>query len=547
MIKQKVGRDGEVINRWAAALAGLLLVACSTSPNNQRDGAGGGDASTIDISHACTSAGGSDGGGPNKDNGLACTCPSECKSNSCVDGYCCDSACAGTCMSCGLPTSLGVCTMVPAGVKSTRPTECVAQDPKTCLLDGTCDGTGACRNYPAGTTCGAGTCAASEIDGTLVCDGAGNCKAGATFVCAPYSCNPGASSCLSSCASDTDCVSGRKCANGSCGLEENGYPCPRGPSDCDSGFCADGVCCDSACDGVCVSCDQVGLAGMCSPIPAGQGHPLCKQQDPTSCGTTGVCDGAGNCSPYPANTPCGAAVCVDATSGSAARTCDGLGMCQVATTFQCTTFRCANGACNESCTVATSSTDCADGHVCTVAAGQTLGTCGKKADGQKCTNDTERLNAHCADGVCCATTCTGACQSCSITGLLGRCTAVATGEVDPHGVCKDTTAAKCATNGKCDGAGACQKYPPGTTCGAETCSNASYTGASTCTAAGQCVAPAATTCSPFQCNGTKCYNTCTVDSQCVAPNSCGMNGNISSCGKKPDGQTCGSTAQCTSH
>src|SRR5450432_2000533 len=38
---------------------------------------------------------------------------------------------------------------------------------------------------------------------------------------------------------------------------------------CNAGqTCADGVCCESACDGVCESCNQPMAAGHCNPIPA---------------------------------------------------------------------------------------------------------------------------------------------------------------------------------------------------------------------------------------------------------------------------------------
>lgn len=65
----------------------------------------------------------------------------------------------------------------------------------------------------------------------------------------------------------------------------NGKPC-KGPLECKSGFCADGVCCDAKCDGACVSCGQSGKGGTCSPIARGQADvPAC----------IGVCDGAGKC------------------------------------------------------------------------------------------------------------------------------------------------------------------------------------------------------------------------------------------------------------
>ncbi|MBW2454843.1 MAG: hypothetical protein JRI68_10045 [Deltaproteobacteria bacterium] len=111
---------------------------------------------------------------------------------------------------------------------------------------------------------------------------------------------------------DTDC-SWRTCEDGSCdvGLAAAGDPCDEEGGDvcdgqgacvktegwtcdegseCLSGHCADGVCCDAACDGACVACDTTGLVGQCTPHEAGT--------DPEGdCTTpsTGVCDGAGAC------------------------------------------------------------------------------------------------------------------------------------------------------------------------------------------------------------------------------------------------------------
>ena len=40
-------------------------------------------------------------------------------------------------------------------------------------------------------------------------------------------------------------------------------------SECASGFCVDGVCCNSACDGQCLNCAQSGSAGYCTSQPTG--------------------------------------------------------------------------------------------------------------------------------------------------------------------------------------------------------------------------------------------------------------------------------------
>ena len=40
-------------------------------------------------------------------------------------------------------------------------------------------------------------------------------------------------------------------------------------SDCRSGFCVDGICCDTACDAGCETCSGTGTMGTCSPAGAG--------------------------------------------------------------------------------------------------------------------------------------------------------------------------------------------------------------------------------------------------------------------------------------
>jgi PKD repeat protein len=60
-------------------------------------------------------------------------------------------------------------------------------------------------------------------------------------------------------------------------------PCGQG-SQCQSGTCAQGVCCASACGGPCVSCALSGTEGTCSPVGDG-----------TPCGNGTFCDGAESC------------------------------------------------------------------------------------------------------------------------------------------------------------------------------------------------------------------------------------------------------------
>ena len=110
------------------------------------------------------------------------------------------------------------------------------------------------------------------------------------------------------------CSDGQACAAGGACKAKNGTTC-SGASDCASGFCVDGVCCDSLCDGVCQSCNQATRAGQCSAYVAGS--------DPQGeCGLGGgvcrsTCNGAGACD-YPQ---------LGVTCGDC-RVCDGNGLCQ---------------------------------------------------------------------------------------------------------------------------------------------------------------------------------------------------------------------------
>lgn len=119
----------------------------------------------------------------------------------------------------------------------TAAADCEGADTDCALID--CDaGTCGVINLPAGTPC--------DDDGGTACDGSGMCVTGAA----------------------------------------NGTACSGG-NDCMSGFCADSVCCDTACDGDCVDCASTAALGTCTPEAAAT--------DPTSDCPGGTCDGAGTC------------------------------------------------------------------------------------------------------------------------------------------------------------------------------------------------------------------------------------------------------------
>jgi hypothetical protein len=92
----------------------------------------------------------------------------------------------------------------------------------------------------------------------------------------------------------------------------NGQQCNEG-SQCLSGFCVDGVCCNSQCDDTCKSCVLPDAAGSCSAILAGM--------DPgQECGACHRCDGQGGCIQIPAG-PEDSGLC------AACHVCDGDGEC----------------------------------------------------------------------------------------------------------------------------------------------------------------------------------------------------------------------------
>jgi hypothetical protein len=123
------------------------------------------------------------------------------------------------------------------------------------------------------------------------------------------------------------CESGEACdGNGNC-MSGNGQRCTTA-SPCASGFCVDGVCCDSACDATCVACNQTGQVGHCAPFAAGtdprqqcgQGQGVCKSacNGVSGCGFPHrnvycdgcfTCDGAGTCGVFDS-------FCYDVTGGT---------------------------------------------------------------------------------------------------------------------------------------------------------------------------------------------------------------------------------------
>ncbi|HXT99792.1 MAG TPA: hypothetical protein VN903_02295, partial [Polyangia bacterium] len=467
--------------------------------------------------------------------GEACQCKEQCTSGFCVDGLCCNGACTEGCKTCNAAGTEGMCVMRKAGDDPRAGTNtCTKTAVSTCGTDGKCDGAGGCRKYPENTMCKPGSCDGDAVVGSFACDGVGHCKPGSTRICVPFTCNMAAGACFTMCTSSSDCVSGQACVQGSCGKLKIGATCKTGDQ-CASGFCADGVCCNVACEGPCLSCNLMGREGRCWPLDtdAADTRGICRDQGPTSCGQTGFCDGIGGCAKYARDTVCVTPTCAGVAKVNTAGTCNGLGTCQPQGIQDCHPFRCASGACT---TICTTSADCDTGIACM------NGTCGLKQDGQPCAQASECQHNFCVDGICCESECSGACRSCGVASMLGKCTPTAAGSPDPRGMCATTLQSTCMTNGKCDGNFGCQKWPIGTLCADESCNNNVYKAPSTCNAFGQCVAPDLLPCSPYICNGSRCFNACSKDDQCLTPNLCRMN----LCGKGGLGATCSTPDECES-
>src|SRR5260221_740347 len=82
-----------------------------------------------------------------KSNGQSCKCASDCASNFCVDGLCCNAACTESCKTCAGSGSMGTCTFIAAGKAPRELAACQAADVATCGWGGTCHSAGACLGY----------------------------------------------------------------------------------------------------------------------------------------------------------------------------------------------------------------------------------------------------------------------------------------------------------------------------------------------------------------------------------------------------------------
>jgi hypothetical protein len=289
--------------------------------------------------------------------GRRCSTGSDCESGSCTDGVCCGSACTALCYACNLPGMEGTCLAMPSG--QDPGSECAQDPPGTCGHDGTCDGSGACRRYPAGMQCEPGKCAGALESAARTCDGNGVCQAGTTRSCAPNAC--AGSSCGTVCSGDADCQTGFVCEIGTCQAKRPQGSACTSARQCATGYCADGFCCGTPCTEACYACNLPGELGTCTPVPDGSDPGKdCPAESPSTCGRVGGCNGKGACSLHGAGILCATAGC-NGASEVPTRMCNGAGQCMGAPARDCGDYVCVESACTTSCT---SEAQCRSGLAC---------------------------------------------------------------------------------------------------------------------------------------------------------------------------------------
>ncbi len=354
-----------------------------------------------------------------KANGASCALAGECASGSCADGVCCDVACNGACQACNLTGTTGKCTAVDA-----------MADPNGRCPIGECADVcskGTCQVRAAGSSCATKTCASGVLS-QAQCDGASaTCPAPVGTPCANNLACASASACKSSCLGDGDCTSGvcdpttKTCiaAPVDAGVDAPSEAAPDAPPDadaqadvvdasteaapdasvdvadgliiaevgaptlpvvpsvsgfqrctkhgeCASGFCVEGVCCNTACEDQCYSCALLSNPGVCTLEPIGVDL---KNECGPGLSCLGTCGGNGQCIGAGTGTECARNHCTGPSTGLGAAYCRAHGaQCPTddAVEFDCANYACepAFGACLTSCSA---TSECAPGKLCDVA------------------------------------------------------------------------------------------------------------------------------------------------------------------------------------
>ncbi len=136
------------------------------------------------------------------------------------------------------------------------------------VCGGKCNGMKACASFAkSGTSCGSAFCNTRKDTASPVCDGKGTCAISLGDCTDGYACNftgkPPA--CRTTCSANADCLTGYYCngtTNACVPTKTDSLTCQT-DAECNSGHCASGVCCNTACDMNGTSCNNTGSAGKC--------------------------------------------------------------------------------------------------------------------------------------------------------------------------------------------------------------------------------------------------------------------------------------------
>jgi len=267
-------------------------------------------------------------------------------------------------------------------------------------------------------------------------------------------------------------------------LGANGTACAN-LTECLSGHCVGGVCCNTACDAGCESClaanKQSGPSGTCGPAKIGTDpNNDCTDDGAPGCGQNGLCDGDGGCQRYPTATQCTPNPCAqdtDCTSGH----CAGI---------------CCNQACNGPCVGCTRALKDAGND----------GVCGNVPVGTNptggCAADPGYPNTCGSDGLCDGQ---GSCRSYALQGTSCGTVTCANGQ---------TSTLSCNAGGQC-----VQQVAP--------CTPAVCIGDHTL----RFVDGTVVDCTPYRCESSACKSSCASVVDCVPPNTC--NPNTRACAAAP--------------
>jgi hypothetical protein len=160
--------------------------------------------------------------------------------------------------------------------------------------------------------------------------------------------------------------------------------------------------------------------------------------------------------------------------------------------------------------------------------------------GQGCTRGDQCKSAFCVDGVCCDGACTGLCEACNQTALLGTCAPIPAGQ-DPGDECAMDPVSSCGRDGTCNGARQCRRYVAGTECAAPGCQGSVEHAAGQCDKDGVCQPGTSRSCAPNLCKGDSCGAVCASPADCQNGYFC----NGGTCAvKRPAAAACTTGIQC---